>query len=128
MPELQSGQQTFSNQMADVTIYHNPRCSKSRQALALLRAQGIEPQVVEYLKAPPSESELATIAEKLGVSPNEMVRGKEVAKLDLPPSDDPREWIRRMAEHPQIIERPIVVCGGRARIGRPPENILPLLA
>lgn len=128
MPETPCGEQSFADPMSDVTIYHNPRCSKSRQALALLREQGIEPQVVEYLKAPPSENELAMIAEKLGIPPHEMVRSKEVAKLGLLPSDDPGEWIRRMAEHPQIIERPIVVCGGRARIGRPPESILPLLA
>lgn len=119
--------QALVNHMLIATIYHNPCCSKSRQTLALLRDQGVELQIIEYMKTPPSKNELVMISQKLGISPREMVRSREVAKLGLPPTDDSQEWVRRMTEHPQIMERPIVVCGGRARIGRPPENVLPLL-
>jgi len=114
--------------MSNVTIYHNPRCSKSRQTLALLREQNVEPEIIEYLKTPPSESELTTIADKLGIPPAEMVRKKEASALKLSNTEDSAQWIARMARNPQIIERPIVVCGTRARIGRPPENILELLS
>lgn len=114
--------------MSPVTIYHNPRCSKSRQTLALLRERNIEPEIIEYLKTPPSENELKKISRKLGIPPAEMVRKKEARDLDFRETEDSTEWIARMAHNPQIIERPIVVCGERARIGRPPENVLVLLS
>ena len=110
-----------------VTIYHNPRCSKSRQTLALLREQGIEPQVVEYLKTPPDAKTLAGLVNKLGLAPRELIRRKEYRELGLPETDDPHELIRRMVEHPEIIERPIVVVGRAARLGRPPEQVLEIL-
>ena len=114
--------------MSPVTIYHNPRCSKSRQTLALLRERNVEPEIIEYLKNPPSERELKNIAHKLGIPPAEMVRKKEARALKLSNTDDSAQWLARMTHNPQIIERPIVVCGERARIGRPPENVLELLA
>ena len=107
--------------MADVTIYHNPRCSKSRQTLELLRAH-------EYLKDPPTIPALRRLSSKLGVSPEEMIRKKELAKLELPEAPNAQQSLRIMADHPQTIERPIVVCGNRARVGRPPENVLDLLS
>lgn len=113
--------------MNRVTIYHNPRCSKSRQTLDLLRGEGVEPEVVEYLKTPPDAAALRTLLKKLGLSPAEVIRKKEHQALGLPPTDDPDELIARMAAHPEIIERPIVVVGGQARLGRPPENVLEIL-
>ena len=116
--------------MSDVTIYHNPRCTKSRQTLKLLRDQGLEPEVVEYLKEPPSRTELRQIVRALGIPARELIRRKEklfteVGDPDLRYSDSAS--VNLLAEHPRLIERPIVVCDGRAVIGRPPENILDLL-
>ena len=113
--------------MREVTIYHNPRCTKSRQTLALLRDQGIEPNVVEYLKTPPNEQTLGKLVKLLGIEPRELIRKKEYRALDLPQTDDPDEIIARMATHPQIIERPIVLTGKKACLGRPPENVLEIL-
>ena len=113
--------------MPDVTIYHNPRCTKSRQTLALLESHGIQPKVVEYLKTPPDEQTLRDLIKKLGIEPQDLLRQKEYRKLQLPETDDPDELISQMAANPQIIERPLVVCGRRARIGRPPENVLEIV-
>lgn len=113
--------------MAKVTIYHNPRCTKSRQTLSLLREQGVEPEVVEYLKTPPSAEQLDQLLRKLGIEPAELIRRKEHLALGLPETDDRQTLIDRMAEHPQIIERPIVVAGRQARLGRPPERVLEIL-
>jgi arsenate reductase len=113
--------------MAKVAIYHNPRCNKSRQTLKLLNENGIEPDIVEYLKTPPDEKTVAGLLKKLGISAAELVRRKEHKALGLPDTDDEKELIARMASHPQIIERPIVVCGRKARLGRPPENVLEIL-
>ncbi len=113
--------------MAKVTIYHNPRCSKSRQTLALLREHDVEPEVVEYLKTPPDVATLASLLKKLGMQPQQLIRKKEHRQLDLPDTDDNDELIGRMAAHPEIIERPIVVCGRKARLGRPPESVLEIL-
>jgi len=110
-----------------VTIYHNPRCTKSRQTLALLREQGIEPEVVEYLETPPDAATIAGLLKKLAIEPIDLIRKKEHRELKLPPTDDPKELIARMAAHPRIIERPIVVCGRAARLGRPPESVLEIL-
>lgn len=113
----------------DVTIYHNPRCSKSRKTLALLQERGIEPTIVEYLKNPPDKRELEMVMRKLGMKPEQIVRRGEssfkehFAGKSL--SDD--EWLNALAKHPILIERPIVVRGERAVIGRPPENVLDLV-
>jgi arsenate reductase (glutaredoxin) len=113
--------------MHQVTIYHNPRCAKSRETLALLRERGIELKVIEYLQSPPDEPTLRHLLKKLGKAPAELIRKKEHQALGLPPTDDPDELIARMAAHPQIIERPIVVSGNSARLGRPPEQVLEIL-
>jgi arsenate reductase len=113
-----------------VTIYHNPRCSKSRQTLELLTGQGVHPEVINYLDTPPTAAELERILQMLGLEPRELMRRKEAeyAELGL---DDPAlsrgALIEAMVQHPRLIERPIVICGKRAAIGRPPEKILEIL-
>ena len=113
-----------------VTIYHNPRCSKSRQTLQLLRERGLEPEIVEYLKSPPSAEELDTLLTRLGMAPRELIRRKEAAYREAGMADeslDRRALIDLMVANPAVIERPIVVSGGRAALGRPPENVLSIL-
>jgi arsenate reductase len=113
-----------------VTIYHNPRCSKSRQTLALLEERGISPRVVDYLKTPPSAAELKTILKKLGLRPRDLMRKGEplYAELSLKDRDvDDDALIALMVANPILIERPIVVSGGKAAIGRPPEKVLTIL-
>ena len=113
-----------------VTILHNPRCSKSRQALQLLKDKGIEPEVVEYLKMPLDAAELSRILDLLGFAPRELMRRKEHVYKDLD-LDDPAlsraDLIAAMTENPILIERPIVLAGGKAALGRPPENVLSIL-
>lgn len=113
-----------------VTIYHNPRCSKSRQTLALLEERGLKPQVVEYLKTPPTAAELADILAKLGLKPRQLMRRNEepygALNLDDPAKSD-QALIRAMVENPVLIERPIVVANGKAAVGRPPESVLAIL-
>ncbi|MBN7798479.1 arsenate reductase (glutaredoxin) [Parahaliea mediterranea] len=115
--------------MSDYVIYHNPRCSKSRNTLALLQERGVEPDVVLYLESPPDAGALEALLQKLGKTPAELVRRGEAEYKDLglgkDSSDD--ELLRAMASHPKLIERPIVVRGDRAVLGRPPENVLELL-
>jgi len=116
--------------MSNVTIFHNPRCSKSRQTLALLEENGVEPSIVKYLETPPSADELKAVLSKLGISARELLRTKEAeykeAGLDNQElSED--EVIARMIEFPKLIERPIVIKGDAARIGRPPESVLEIL-
>jgi arsenate reductase len=113
--------------MAKVTIYHNPRCTKSRQTLALLQEKGVEPEVVEYLNEPPDAATLASLVKKLGIEPARLIRKKEYRELGLPETDDADELLALMAANPKIIERPIVVVGQQARLGRPPENVLEIL-
>ncbi len=113
--------------MTTVTIYHNPRCSKSRQTLALLQERGAEIQVVEYLKTPPDADTIRQLTKRLGLDPRDLIRDKEYRALSLAETDDPAELIRRMVAHPEIIQRPIVVNGDEARIGRPPEKVLEIL-
>ena len=114
----------------DVTIYHNPRCSTSRNALALLQERGIEPRVIEYLKTPPSRAELKAIAKATGEPLRALVRAKqaEYAELGL---DDPAltddQLIDAMLAHPVLINRPIVVTSRGARLGRPLERVLEVL-
>ena len=116
--------------MSNIRIYHNPRCSKSRETLALLQEQGIEPTVVEYLKDTPTANELAELLQKLGVQARQLMRSKEdeykTLGLDNPElSED--QLINAMVEHPKLIERPIVVAGNQARIGRPPHLVLEII-
>lgn len=116
--------------MSQVSIYHNPRCSKSRQTLALLQEQGIEPTVIEYLKDTPSAAELKELLSKLGFqSARELMRSKEdiFKELELKNESDEDKLIAAMAAHPKLIERPIVVKGEQARLGRPPEAVLEIL-
>ena len=113
-----------------VTIYHNPKCSKSRQTLALLGEQGITPTVIEYLKTPPTVEQLKQILALLGLAPRDLMRKKEDVytehNLDNPSfSDD--ELIEFMIKHPILIERPIVLANGKAALGRPPEQVLKIL-
>jgi arsenate reductase len=113
-----------------VTIYHNPRCTKSRQTLELITKRGLRPAVIEYLKHPPDERTLADILQKLGMQALDLMRSKEpdfVAARDSLAKMTEHERIRWLSAHPVVIERPIVVCAGRARIGRPPEAVLDLL-
>jgi arsenate reductase len=108
-----------------LTIYHNPKCSKSREALALLEARGVAPRIVRYLEVPPTAAELAAIVRKLGMRPEQLVRkGEDVfrAKYAGRALTD-AEWIEAMVNDPVLIERPIVVKGTRAVIGRPPERV-----
>lgn len=111
-------------------LYHNPRCSKSRGALELLRTRGIEPEIVPYLEQPPSLADFNALLAMLGVSPRALLRAGEAEYLQLG-LDDPAladaELIAAMIAHPRLIERPIFVHGGRAVIGRPPERVLELL-
>jgi arsenate reductase len=114
--------------VSDVIIYHNPRCSKSRQTLALLHVRGVEPRIVEYLKTPPDEEALARILGMLEMEPIDLIRKKEFKDLGLSDvKDDRRELIRQMVANPILIERPIVVKGNEARLGRPPEKVLEVL-
>lgn len=111
-----------------VTIYHNPRCSKSRQTLELIRAKGIEPMIVEYLRETPSAAEIKGLLEKLGKAPCDIIRkGEAVYKeLELKTAGDDA-LIEAMAANPILIERPIVVNGDKAALGRPPEDVLGIL-
>ncbi len=115
---------------ADVTIYHNPHCSKSRQTLQLLRDKGIEPLVIEYLKNPPSTTGLKKILSLLGMTPRDLMRKQEAVYKEAG-LDDPEltrdEMIAAMIAHPILIERPIVVVDGKAAVGRPPEAVLDIL-
>ncbi len=113
--------------MSEVTIYHNPRCSKSRQTLELLRARGIEPRVVEYLKTPLAESVLSALLDQLELPVQQLVREQDFRALLLPEPEDEQGWIAALAAHPEIMQRPVVVAGGQARLGRPPEKVLEIL-
>ena len=111
-----------------VTIYHNPRCNTSRQVLALLRDRGIEPEIVEYLKTPPSAAELKTILGRLKMPAANLLRRKEAAAAGIDPRSLSEEaLIAAMEKHPIVIERPIVVSDGKAALGRPPAAVLGVL-
>jgi arsenate reductase len=115
--------------MNEVTIWHNPKCSKSRATLALLRERGHEPHVVRYLDDVTGEGDLKRVLELLGFEPRALMRTKETvySELGLADVQDDEALIRAMVEHPILIERPIVIRGDRAAIGRPPENVLAVL-
>lgn len=113
-----------------VKIYHNPRCGKSRQTLQLLQEQGIEPEIIEYLKTPPSAQELDGILQKLGMDPRELMRKSETEYKANGLDDaslDRQALITAMVNNPILIERPIVIAGGKAAVGRPPEAVLAIL-
>ena len=111
-----------------VTIYHNPRCSKSREALALIEKKGIRPRVVEYLNEPPSAAELKRILGLLKMKPAQILRAKEAKEAGIDPDRlTEAQLLAKMAATPAVIERPIVVAGSKARVGRPPETILDIL-
>ena len=114
----------------EVTIYHNPRCSKSRATLALLREHGCEPRIVEYLKHPPSEAKLDEILRLLSLEPRELMRRKEEEygreNLDNPKLSR-KQLIKALHDHPRLIERPIVLANGKAALGRPAESVLEIL-
>lgn len=113
-----------------VTIYHNPRCSKSRQTLALIEEAGISPEIVLYLEAPPDAEELDRILKLLGLEPRQLMRAREPEYKEQG-LDDPSlsrdTLIAAMVATPKLIERPIVLAGGRAALGRPPESVLGIL-
>lgn len=115
--------------MTSVTIYHNPRCSKSRQTLALLEARDIEPNIVPYLTQPPTAGELQDIVKLLGIPAFDIVRTNEdefkSAGIDSSSSD--KDVIAAIIKSPKLMQRPIVVANGRAVIGRPPENVLDII-
>ncbi len=110
-------------------IYHNPRCTKSRETLQLLNENGVEPEVVEYLKTIPTEAEIEEILAKLNIKPFDLVRTSEpVFKEKFKGKNfNDHEWIKIMIEYPKLIQRPIVIRGNKAVLGRPPENVLELL-
>jgi len=116
-------------QVKAFTIFHNPKCSKSRATLELLNQRGVQPQVVEHLKTPPTAAELKAIVAKLGIRPEDLVRkGEAVYKENYAGKTlTDAQWIEAMVRHPILIERPIVIQGDKAVLGRPPENVLALL-
>ena len=111
-----------------VTIYHNPRCTKSRETLALLEKKGVKPTIIEYLKTPPTADELKKLLAMMGKSPREAIRKGEPPYKDLGLAEaSDAQLIKAMAENPILIERPIVVKGSKAALGRPPESVLAIL-
>ncbi|WP_417792294.1 arsenate reductase (glutaredoxin) [Stutzerimonas xanthomarina] len=116
--------------MTELILYHNPRCSKSRNALELLEQRGLSPSVVRYLETPPSADELKQILARLGISPRQLLRSSEedYKTLNLAdPALTDEQIIDAMVAHPKLIERPILVAGDVAVIGRPPEKVLEIL-
>lgn len=112
-----------------VVVYHNPRCSKSRNTVALLREKGIEPQIIEYLKDVLDSKEISSLCSKLNLTPGQLIRtGEEIYKENYSQKElSDSESIEAMVAHPILIERPIVVSNSKAAIGRPPENVLTIL-
>ena len=116
--------------MTDLTLYHNPRCSKSRGALQLLEERGLAPTIVRYLEAPPSAAQLSDLLGKLGIGARQLLRSgeDEYRTLNLAdPALSEAQLIEAMVAHPKLIERPILIAGGKAVIGRPPEKVLEIL-
>jgi arsenate reductase len=116
--------------MSDISIYHNPRCSKSRQTLALLEEKGINPNIVDYLNHPPSTESLAEVIKLLGITPRQLLRKNEAVYKELnlnAESLSDQQLIQAMCDNPKLIERPIVIHNGKAKIGRPPESVIEIL-
>ena len=112
--------------MEEITLYHNPRCGKSREALKILEGKKAPVKVVEYLKEPYSKKTLETLLKKLGKKPSEVLR-REFSKLGLKAASDEKGLLSQMAENPILVERPIAVKGSRAVVGRPPERVLDVI-
>jgi len=116
--------------MTEIKIYHNPRCSKSRQTLALIEEQGIKPTIIEYLSQPPSVAELTDVIKMLSISASDLIRKRETeykaSGLDNELLSE-QQQIELMVANPKVIERPIVIANGKAAIGRPPESVLAIL-
>lgn len=110
-------------------FYHNPRCSKSRQALQILEDHGAEPEIIKYLEEVPTKEQLRNVVDLLEIAPFELVRTTEkIYKQKFRGKDlSPEQWIEAMVEHPKLIQRPIVISGDRAVVGRPPEQVRKLL-
>jgi len=116
--------------MTELILYHNPRCSKSRGALELLEARGLKPEIVRYLETPPSAAELKALLDKLGLAPRQLLRTGEDEYQSLglaDPAISDEQIIDAMAGHPRLIERPILIAGDKAIVGRPPEKVLEIL-
>ena len=116
--------------MSKPTMYHNPRCSKSRQTLELLRARGIEPEIVEYLQSPPDTRQIEQILDMLGLQPRQLMRTGETEYKENNLADTSLsrgELIQAMVDHPKLIQRPLVLNNGKAALGRPPEVVLGIL-
>ncbi|HEX5842364.1 MAG TPA: arsenate reductase (glutaredoxin) [Pseudomonas sp.] len=116
--------------MTDLRLYHNPRCSKSRSALQLLEERGLTPSIVRYLETPPDAAQLQELLRKLGLSPRQLLRSgeEEYQQLNLAnPALSDAQLIEAMVSHPKLIERPILVAGDKAVVGRPPEKVLEIL-
>jgi arsenate reductase len=116
--------------MSEVVILHNPRCSKSRETLALLESRGIEPRIVNYLDSPPSIAQLNDIIDRLGIEPRALMRREEPEYAQLGLSDPAlsrAKLVAAMHAHPRLIQRPIVLAKGKAALGRPPESVLAIV-
>lgn len=113
--------------MSTIKIIHNPRCSKSRAALELLNTKGLSPEVTEYLQKPLTVEELEQISHKLGLKPSQFLRKGEYSKLGIEMAESEEGILKQMAQNPILIERPIVINGDKARIGRPTESILEII-
>ena len=115
--------------MSKMTLLHNPRCSKSREALKILEENGIDAEIVKYLETPPTKEDIKNILKMLGINARELMRTKEdiYKELKLKDVTDEEALINAMAEHPRLIERPIVIKDGKAVIGRPPSKIVEFL-
>jgi len=113
----------------NATIWHNPRCSKSRQTMEILTEKGVEAEVVKYLETTPSIQEITEVLKKLGITARELMRTKEdeYKELNLKDENNEAKLIEAMASHPKLIERPIVIVGDKAVLGRPPEKVLELI-
>jgi arsenate reductase len=113
-----------------VIIYHNPRCSKSRLTLELIRSKNIEPVIIDYLKDPPTKGTLEKLLTMLQLEPEQLVRKNEKLFRDMQTGDqilDSGQWLDILCRHPELLQRPIVTSGGKAILGRPPEQVLDLL-
>jgi len=116
--------------MTEIIIYHNPRCSKSRQTLQLLQDSNITPEIILYLESPPTKNDLKNLLKKLGISARELLRNSEHAYKEAGLSDaslTENQLLEAMIKEPKLIQRPIVVAGDNAVLGRPPENVLELI-
>ena len=117
---------TKGKSMSSVTIWHNPRCSKSRQGLALLEESGASVDIIKYLETQPTVEEIKALLKKLGIGARDLMRTKEAIykELDLKSVEDEEKLIEAMAKHPKLIERPVFIMGDKAIIGRPPEKVI----